>query len=79
MTAPSLRFGSRVMREWYQYRKRLPLPGEKVVDTVVEVKGDADALAETRIDLGPALKNGKGMVVVTVEPTVPRLTAKSWR
>ena len=39
-------------------------------DTTVAPKGAADELAETTIDLRPALKDGLGHVIVLVEPTV---------
>ncbi len=43
-------------------------PGTKVLDTKVRVSGDADAWTETAIDLADALTNGKGNVVLVVEP-----------
>ncbi|HYO98637.1 MAG TPA: MG2 domain-containing protein, partial [Pyrinomonadaceae bacterium] len=64
--------------DWVQYRRyqrgrmRLSeaqtLPGKLVFDEVVEVKAAADELAETSIDLSPALTNGYGQVFVRVEP-----------
>ncbi|MDQ1590390.1 MAG: alpha-2-macroglobulin [Pyrinomonadaceae bacterium] len=43
-------------------------PGKLVFDEVIEVKAEADELAETSIDLSPALTNGYGQVFVRVEP-----------
>lgn len=43
-------------------------PGTKVLDTKVRVSGDADAWTETAIDLADALTNGKGNVILVVEP-----------
>src|SRR6185503_15509083 len=43
-------------------------PGRKVLDTIVPVRGAADEMAETRIDLGPALPEKVGHLVVVVEP-----------
>ncbi|MBP7963970.1 MAG: Ig-like domain-containing protein [Caldilineaceae bacterium] len=43
-------------------------PGTKVLDTKVRVNGDADAWTETAIDLADALVNGKGNVILLVEP-----------
>jgi uncharacterized protein YfaS (alpha-2-macroglobulin family) len=48
-----------------------PVPGRPVLATTVAVKGRQDELAETPIDLAPALRNGYGQVVVLVEPTNP--------
>lgn len=45
-----------------------PPPGTLVLDKVVEVKAIADELAETSIDLSPALTNGNGQIFVQVEP-----------
>jgi uncharacterized protein YfaS (alpha-2-macroglobulin family) len=43
-------------------------PGKLVFDEVIEVEAAADELAETSIDLAPALTNGYGQVFVQVEP-----------
>ncbi|HEX8336840.1 MAG TPA: DUF6049 family protein, partial [Pyrinomonadaceae bacterium] len=45
-------------------------PGRLVSTKTVEVKGRPDETAETRLDLSPALKGGRGNVFVVVEPTV---------
>lgn len=51
-------------------RRPQPAPGKKVFDKNISVKGDADRMLNTLIDLEPALnKDGKGHAVVVVEPT----------
>ncbi|HEY1404364.1 MAG TPA: MG2 domain-containing protein, partial [Pyrinomonadaceae bacterium] len=64
--------------DWTQFRRYLyertnqsaahTPPGKLVFDGMVEVKAAADELAETSIDLSPALTNGYGQVFVRVEP-----------
>ncbi len=49
---------------------RPPIPGRKVFDGQVPVKAAADEYVETGIDLSPALVQGKGQVLVLVQPTV---------
>jgi uncharacterized protein YfaS (alpha-2-macroglobulin family) len=46
-------------------------PGRSVRAETIAVAGQPDELTETAIDLGPALEEGLGQVVVIVEPTVP--------
>ncbi len=46
-------------------------PGKKLIDTVVEVRKDDDAIVETAIDLSAALKGKLGHAIVVVEPTKP--------
>jgi hypothetical protein len=46
-------------------------PGRLVSARSVPVKGQPDELTETRLDLSPALKDGRGNVFVVVEPAVP--------
>ncbi len=46
-------------------------PGQQAVDTTVRVSAAPDEMVETRIDLTPALRQGKGNVVLVVEPTRP--------
>ena len=46
-------------------------PGRLVSDKIVPVEAKPDEIVETRIDLGPALKNGLGHVFLIVEPTTP--------
>ncbi|HLL69953.1 MAG TPA: alpha-2-macroglobulin family protein [Pyrinomonadaceae bacterium] len=64
--------------DWSQYRSyqgarmrrhqvQTP-PGKLVFNEVIEVKASADELAETSIDLSPALTNGYGQVFLRVEP-----------
>ena len=48
-------------------KPRSPPPGTKVVDTTVPVTAQG-ALAETAIDLAPALANGRGHVLAIVRP-----------
>ncbi|HEX8131363.1 MAG TPA: alpha-2-macroglobulin family protein [Pyrinomonadaceae bacterium] len=43
-------------------------PGKLVFSEVIEVKAATDELAETSIDLSPALTNGYGQVFIRVEP-----------
>ncbi|HEX8722816.1 MAG TPA: DUF6049 family protein, partial [Pyrinomonadaceae bacterium] len=43
-------------------------PGALVSTTSVQVKGQPDEVTETRLDLRPALKGGRGNVFVVVEP-----------
>ncbi|MCW8141426.1 MAG: hypothetical protein KIT58_21190, partial [Planctomycetota bacterium] len=45
-----------------------PMPGRKVSDVDVSVKGSQEAWAETTVDLSAALKDGLGHAVVLVEP-----------
>jgi hypothetical protein len=44
-------------------------PGRKLVDQIVEVKGEADEIVETRLDLAKPLGRAQGQVVIWVEPT----------
>jgi uncharacterized protein YfaS (alpha-2-macroglobulin family) len=46
-------------------------PGRLAFDTTLQVAGEPDALAETPIDLSPALAGGLGQVVLVVEPAAP--------
>ncbi|MEW6264881.1 MAG: alpha-2-macroglobulin family protein [Thermodesulfobacteriota bacterium] len=45
----------------------LRMPGRLVEEKTVRVKSEPDQMAETAIDLGPALENGFGQVIVAVE------------
>jgi alpha-2-macroglobulin len=45
-------------------------PGELVVSKTIDVKARPDEMAETRIDLATALKDGFGQVIIIVEPVV---------
>ncbi|MBI3929870.1 MAG: Ig-like domain-containing protein [Armatimonadetes bacterium] len=65
-------------KDWAEFVHRLarethndPLvpPGQQMVSTTLDTAAQADALREVRIDLKPALKDGKGMAIVVVEPT----------
>ena len=44
-------------------------PGEKMLSLTIPIKGRADELTETRIDLSAALREGVGQVVAVVRPT----------
>ena len=56
------------------------LPWPQVASTAVDVGGDPGQVNETTIDLTPALPEGRGHVVVTVEPTksFPRDSEEHW-
>jgi alpha-2-macroglobulin len=59
-------------------RARVP-PGEKRIDTHVQVTGEPDALNETRIDLSPALGSaGLGHVILQVDGTAPVPKDQPW-
>ena len=45
-----------------------PMPGERLVRTKIEVKGEPDVLNETAIDLQPHLQGGFGQFLVRVQP-----------
>jgi hypothetical protein len=59
---------------YYDDRRKgaVAMPGTQVFSQVVAVKGQPDEMTETRLDLGPALKDGLGQAVVLVETTQPR-------
>ena len=59
-------FGAFMQNLWRD-RNAQP-PGRQVLNETVKVQGVADELTETRIDLSRALPNGKGHVVLLVEP-----------
>ena len=48
-------------------KRRVP-PGHPVASKIIEVKARPDEMAETRIDLSPALTDGFGQVIIVVEP-----------
>jgi hypothetical protein len=54
-------YGDYLENQWQ--RKKPRLPGKKVVDTLVRVKGAADDLTETKVELAGALHNGLGHVI----------------
>ncbi|HSD28293.1 MAG TPA: alpha-2-macroglobulin family protein, partial [Vicinamibacteria bacterium] len=60
---------------WSAYRRergaRVPPPGRLAIDHTVRVAGEPDTLAETSIDLSPALAGGLGQVLLVVEPAHP--------
>ena len=45
-------------------------PGKLTLSKIVNVQAQPDEMAETRIDLSPALKNGFGQALVVVEPNI---------
>ncbi|MDT7688710.1 MAG: alpha-2-macroglobulin [Acidobacteriota bacterium] len=53
-------------------KKQAVPPGRLVSTKTVAVKGQADEMTETRLDLRPALKDGLGSVFVVVEPATRR-------
>ncbi len=56
-------------RQAWDWDGRLTTPPGRLVSTrLVHPKGERDALVETRVDLGPALKDGAGQVLAIVEP-----------
>ncbi len=57
------------MKDYDRYGRHPKPPGRKVVDTVMTVDGAKDEMAETHIDLSPALSGGLGHAVVVVKPT----------
>jgi alpha-2-macroglobulin len=60
---------------YYDDRRKnatVAMPGEPVFSQTVAVKGAPDEMTETRVDLAPALKDGRGQVVVLVETLQPR-------
>ncbi len=59
------------MRNQRQQATQTP-PGELVKTQTLTINGQADEMAETAIDLSPAMKNGLGHVILAIEPTVKR-------
>ncbi len=57
------------MRSNDQNTERIP-PGRLVSSNTIAVAAQPDEMAETRIDLAPALEGGFGHVFIIVEPTV---------
>ncbi len=71
---------SKYMREvWSRDVAPPDPPGKKVADETFDVKSEADELTETRIDIGRALANGHGSVVLIVEPTERPANRWEWR
>jgi len=58
-------------RAWDWDQKLGRPPGRLVATRVVRPGGGPDELAETAIDLAPALQGGLGQVIAIVEPTTP--------
>ena len=55
------------------------LPGRTVVQKSLTVGGKTDELTETAIDLAPALKEGVGLAVVSVEREAPAPGKNEWQ
>jgi uncharacterized protein YfaS (alpha-2-macroglobulin family) len=69
-------------KDWREFQDRLARetekdkfspPGQEVFNDIIDTGAQTDQLTEVRIDLKPALQNGKGMAVVMVE-TPGRIT-----
>ncbi|NVB84647.1 MAG: hypothetical protein HOV81_40110, partial [Kofleriaceae bacterium] len=56
------------MRNRWNHDKPPAMPGRKVFDQLVATAGSKNMLAETSVDLSPALRNGIGHVIAVVEP-----------
>jgi uncharacterized protein YfaS (alpha-2-macroglobulin family) len=56
-----------LQHQWERVKPRVP--GTKVLDTVIPVKGPREELLETRLPLDAALTGGLGHVVAIVEPS----------
>ena len=64
--------------DWPQYRTYLreggrrenppDPPGRRVMDTKVRIEGERDHLVETSVDLSELLKDGRGQVILVIEP-----------
>lgn len=57
------------MREWHQHEGKRKPPGVRVADTRIATGGAPDLMQETAIDLKPWLTEGKGNLVLWIEPT----------
>lgn len=74
-------YAAQMGRRW---EKGATPPGRSVLSTVVRVKGQADELTETRVDLGSVFPTGLGHAVLRVEPTTQpkdewrRLGMQTW-
>jgi uncharacterized protein YfaS (alpha-2-macroglobulin family) len=55
-------------------------PGRLVLSKTIRVKGPPDEIAETRIDLSPALADGFGQTIIIVEPATPvrKIEDREW-
>jgi len=56
------------LRERWRHDNPPKLPGRKAFDKLVRTSGTKNKLAETSIDLSPALSGGLGHVIAVVEP-----------
>lgn len=63
-------------KDWREFQDRLARetekdpfvpPGQEVVNTTISTGAKTDELTEVKIDLKPALQNGKGMAVIMIE------------
>lgn len=71
-------FGKYMRETWYREQFPADPPGTPAINEVVTVKGDADELAETRIDLARVLKDGRGSALLLIEPTVRPKNRWEW-
>jgi alpha-2-macroglobulin len=80
------KYGPERWNEWHKYLREVwsreqwpPLPpGPQAIDETVTVKGPDDEIVETRIDLTRALTDGRGSVVLLVEPAVRPRNRWEW-
>ena len=67
---------------WHAYRQKAwrnepaTPPGRRVIDTTLRVANATDTLVESRVDLGAALPDGLGQLVVVVRPAVASKDAR---
>jgi hypothetical protein len=67
------------LQHYYEQNNQSEPPGEKAIDKILPVEMVADALTEVNIDLGPALDNSLGQLVVVVEPDPPAAADKRYQ
>ncbi|HET6612950.1 MAG TPA: Ig-like domain-containing protein, partial [Kofleriaceae bacterium] len=66
------------LQKW-RYKDPPPLPGTQVFNDTIAVAGSPGELAETAIDLAPALEGGHGHAIVVVDPVpVPGIERNRW-
>jgi hypothetical protein len=64
----------RFREQRFRDRALPPLPGRPVLSRTIEVKAAPDQITETALDLGGALPEGLGQLVVVVEPATAQVT-----
>ncbi|MCA1619216.1 MAG: hypothetical protein LC795_07875 [Acidobacteria bacterium] len=69
----------RTISGYYDEKRQAPAgpPGTLVSSKTVAVKGQADEMTETRLDLSDALKGGRGNVFAVVEPAARPVATKT--